>query len=75
MSTELKKFLTSFSTCPICHQKNHSYNLKKVFIERDTDFLNILTRLKTFKRLKSQGIKLYFGIPCCTCYKKIFGND
>ncbi|MFX1398836.1 MAG: hypothetical protein ACFFAS_17535 [Promethearchaeota archaeon] len=70
--TTLKRFLDSFSTCPICQQKNHSYNLKKAFIKEDNNFLNILSRLKKFDRSVNYRIKLKFGIPCCTCYKRIF---
>ncbi len=71
----LKQFLNYFSECPICHQKNHIYNLKKVFIEEDRNILNALSRLKGFNGKLFNKIKFKFGIPCCNCYKRVFGED
>ena len=69
-----KRFIHYYSYCPICNQKNHIINLKKLYFNEDQE---LITSLKKFMENKNQKMKKYniqFGILCCNCYK-IFCMD
>ena len=70
-------FVNFFARCPICEEKNHGENLKAFFYSRAPDIVEFRERLlelieesKFFDEIYYNKIKL--GIPCCSCFKKIF---
>lgn len=70
-----KQFIHYYSYCPICKQKNHIINLKKLYFNEDQE---LITSLKKFIEKKNQKMKKYniqFGIPCCTCFKIFFKDE
>jgi hypothetical protein len=70
-----KRFIHYYSYCPICNQKNHIINLKKLYFNEDQE---LITSLKIFMENKNQRTRKYnilFGIPCCTCFKKFFKEE
>jgi len=78
-SEELKEFVQFFSICPICKKENHFDCLKSIYISNETEM--ILLREQIYKAVNaSRDLKinkrgsLKIGIPCCSCYKKLFNN-
>lgn len=70
-------FMSFFARCPICEEKNHGENLKIFFYSKEPDIVEFRERLfdlmeesKFFDEIYYNKIKL--GIPCCSCFKKIF---
>lgn len=69
------KFITYYSTCPICGNTNHYSNLKKFYFNEEMNyFKEILTNNMKLKNEK-HNLKISFGIPCCLCFKKYFGEE
>lgn len=71
------KFLDYFSTCPICHKRNHESYLKKFYFSMERSKIEIRKRLlhlmKNSNNIKKQYLnKIKLGVPCCTCFKAIF---
>lgn len=72
-----KKFLSAFSRCPICLDKNHKSNLTRVFFSKDSRTKKLkenLVDLMNFSENFDDNYlnKIKIGIPCCTCHNKIF---
>ena len=66
-------FITFYQTCPICHQYNHYYNLKRLFFDEDKKELkNELIKFMELNDKKLRRYNLSFGVPCCNCYKNLF---
>jgi GTPase SAR1 family protein len=78
---EFKRFLDIFDRCPICKRENHFESLKNFYFNKNnTDIIklreslihlidkSINTKILPFNRIS-------FGIPCCSCYKKIFNEN
>ncbi len=79
LSDEEKKicdnFLKFYSICPICKGENHKDDLMRFYFE-ETEFTKKLrdNLLKLMDNSKNYKNKIVIGIPCCQCFKKIFGN-
>ncbi len=76
----LENFLSFFSICPICKKENHFDYLKSFFLSKNSDLIKLRERLlklveesKCFNKRYYNNITL--GIPCCQCYKNIFGKS
>ncbi|MFX1588406.1 MAG: hypothetical protein ACFFC1_09640 [Promethearchaeota archaeon] len=74
-----KKFLSAFSKCPICIGKNHKSNLTRVFFSKDSrtkklkeNLVDLMNFSENFDNNYLNKIKI--GIPCCSCYNKIFSK-
>jgi hypothetical protein len=66
-------FIKFYQVCPICHQYNHFYNLKRLFFDEDKkEMKNELIKFMELNKKKLRKYKLSFGIPCCNCYKNFF---
>lgn len=78
LSEEEKKFFQEFivfyAVCPICKQKNHSHNIKKLFFNENRRLIDDLIRIMNYHNKKLNKLNLNFGIPCCNCFKKYFGE-
>jgi hypothetical protein len=76
LSEDEKKFFQEFvvfyAVCPICKQKNHSHNIKKLFFNENKRLIDDLIRIMTYNNKKLKKLNLNFGIPCCNCFKKYF---
>jgi len=70
-----KKFIRYYSYCPICNQKNHIINLKKLYFNEDKVLIESLASLMENKNRKIRKYKIQFGIPCCNCFKKYFNDE
>lgn len=75
----LDRFLDFFSTCPVCLEKNHVQYLLKFYFSNAPDKIHLknnLLRLMEEFDIKEDlsSAKLHFGIPCCECFRKIFGE-
>jgi hypothetical protein len=64
------KFIHNFSICPICGNQNHYFHLKKLYFSEDKKIMK--ESLLNLMKLNYQKIKLNYGVPCCTCFKKYF---
>ncbi len=65
-----KRFIKTYSICPICGGFNHYSVLKNLFLNEDNrDLINRLIQLMDYK---SQKTKFNIGIPCCNCFKHTF---
>ncbi len=79
LSDEEKKicdnFLKFYSICPICKGENHKDDLMRFYFE-ETEFTKKLrdNLLKLMDNSKNYKNKIVIGIPCCQCFKKIFGS-
>lgn len=68
---EYNRFISYYSTCPICGQRNHFSNLKNFFFDEEKQSLRKkLIRLMNYRN-PFKKFNINFGIPCCDCYKKI----
>jgi len=78
LSEEEKKFFQDFvvfyAVCPICRQKNHSHNIKKLFFNENRRLIDDLIRIMNYNNKKLKNLNISFGIPCCSCFKKYFGE-
>ena len=78
LSEEEKKFFQEFivfyAVCPICKQKNHSHNIKKLFFNENRRLIDDLIRIMSYNNKKLNKLNINFGIPCCSCFKKYFGE-
>ncbi|MBD3197799.1 MAG: hypothetical protein GF317_22295 [Candidatus Lokiarchaeota archaeon] len=77
ISTQLRRFIKSFSTCPVCGSRNHILSLIDFYYTSDPSpyslrhtLMTLLDRVDLYKGETSKGIKL--GIPCCVCFDKYF---
>ena len=70
-----KHFINYYSTCPLCKQKNHIINLKKLYFNEDKELINSLARLMEINNRKLKKYNVQYGIPCCNCFKKYFQED
>ncbi|MFX1479020.1 MAG: hypothetical protein ACFFCI_12890 [Promethearchaeota archaeon] len=75
-----RTFLLYFSRCPICSGKNHISNLNKVFFSNDPftkrlkeNLVELMEDSEFFDELLVGKIKI--GIPCCSCFKKVFSKE
>ncbi len=67
-----KKFIKFYSTCPICGNFNHYFNLKQLFFDDNKkSLIEELIRLMTLKRRRLTKLNLHLGVPCCNCYKNV----
>jgi len=67
-----QEFVVFYAVCPICKQKNHSHNIKKLFFNENKRLIDDLIRIMTYNNKKLKKLNLNFGIPCCNCFKKYF---
>jgi hypothetical protein len=72
-----QKFLSYFSRCPICGNKNHQSNLNQIFFPLNLYRKNFKESLLNLMRQSENNEKAYtnkikVGIPCCSCHKKVF---
>ncbi|MFX0041618.1 MAG: hypothetical protein ACFE8L_01785 [Candidatus Hodarchaeota archaeon] len=69
-------FIKFYQICPICYQYNHYRNLKKLYFDEENSFLKEkLIKFMNLKSKKLSKLNLSFGIPCCTCYKKLMNDS
>ncbi|TFG02745.1 MAG: hypothetical protein EU542_04270 [Promethearchaeota archaeon] len=64
------EFIRNFSICPICGNQNHYFHLKRLYFSEDKKIMK--ESLLNLMKLNYQKIKLNYGVPCCTCFKKYF---
>jgi len=64
------EFIRNFSICPICGNQNHYFHLKRLYFSEDKKIMK--ESLLNLMQLNYQKIKLNYGVPCCTCFKKYF---
>lgn len=69
-----RQFVNYYSSCPICNQRNHVTNLKRLYINEDKMLIEILAKLME-KKNNFKKYHLRFGIPCCNCFKKFFNEE
>jgi len=73
---QFQEFIKFYSICPICGNKNHYNNLRKIYFDDEKQSLKEhLLVLMNFKDKKYKNLNLNFGIPCCSCYKLFFKID
>jgi hypothetical protein len=71
---DIKNFLKEFSSCPICHTKNHPNYLISFYYDKSKKELK-KALLKHTKDSIIKGLHLNWGIPCCNCFSKFFGTE
>lgn len=64
------EFIRKFSICPICGNHNHYFYLKRFFFSKDNEIMK--NSLLNLMRLNYKKFKLNYGVPCCSCFKKLF---
>ena len=67
-----QEFIVFYARCPICKQKNHSHNIKKLFFNENKRLIDDLIRIMNYNNKKLNKLNINFGIPCCNCFKKYF---
>ncbi|MBD3194268.1 MAG: hypothetical protein GF317_04380 [Candidatus Lokiarchaeota archaeon] len=72
-----ERFLDYFSFCPICHEKNHQNYLKKFYFDESPHVQelkeSVLYLMENIEKIENRySNRLGFGIPCCTCFQKLF---
>ena len=70
-----KQFIHYYSYCPICNQKNHVINLKKLYFNEDQELIKNLKKFMENRNQKMRKYNIQFGIPCCTCFKNFFNDE
>jgi len=70
-----RKFIRYYSYCPICNQKNHIINLKKLYFNENKEIIIILKSFMENKNQKNSKYNFQFGIPCCNCFKIFFKEE
>lgn len=75
----LTQFASMFSRCPICNRPNHFDYLKGFYFSCSSEsvrlkkqLLELMEESKDFDQLYVNKIKI--GIPCCDCFKEVFGK-
>ncbi|MHA1281967.1 MAG: Rab family GTPase [Promethearchaeota archaeon] len=75
-----KKFISFFSTCPICREENHESYLINFYFSKDPEDCKLKEKLLRFvndseiiSNICKSEIKI--GIPCCKCYELFFNDD
>ena len=69
------EFVRTYSTCPLCGEYLHFFNLKKVFFDEEKRLIkDKLIKIMKSKNKNFKKFSLNIGIPCCKCYKEIFGE-
>ncbi|MBD3351712.1 MAG: hypothetical protein GF364_09530 [Candidatus Lokiarchaeota archaeon] len=70
----LEKFLALFSTCPVCGGKNHLNYIRNFFFSTNPQRAEIReTIVNLLEKMDNNRLKnLRIGIPCCSCFNKIF---
>ncbi len=76
---EILKFLKFYSNCPICKKSNHKNYLKKIYIDSNPEKVRFKEKLITLINDSEDFDDIFYnkitlGIPCCDCYKNIFGE-
>lgn len=77
---DFKIFLNTFDKCPICKKENHFDSLKNFYFNKNDPETIILREnlLKLKESLEHTAKiplnKISIGIPCCSCYKKVFNE-
>lgn len=70
------EFLELGSICPICKAKNHINYLKKFYFNKKSDKINLKNSLlKLMEQSKDFSKNISIGIPCCSCYRKVFNQN
>jgi hypothetical protein len=75
----LDNFVDFFSTCPICNQENHTFYLKRFYFSTNAELMRLKECLLELMKdsIEYDGNyynKIVIGIPCCDCFKQIFGS-
>lgn len=69
----LNKFLGYFETCPICYKQNHKSHLLNFYFSENHEEIKLMRQLKNVIKYMEEGVKnIKFGIPCCSCFNKLF---
>ena len=71
------QFINFFSNCPICKKKNHKTALKNFYFDTDPFKVEFKDRLIELMEESHDFDNIFFnrvrlGIPCCSCYDKLF---
>jgi hypothetical protein len=62
--------------CPVCSKKNHLSYIIAFLTSQDKDKRLIRHNLlRTIKLNYKQKLNLKIGIPCCKCFRKVFGRS
>ena len=76
----LTRFASMFSRCPICDRPNHFDYLKGFYFSSSPESTRLKKQLlalmedsKDFDQVYHN--KITIGIPCCECFKLIFGKN
>lgn len=74
-----RKFLEFYSRCPICCSQIHKSTLDEIYFSGNLLMENLKENLISLMKYseKSDKIsirKLKTGIPCCSCYRKVFSG-
>lgn len=67
-------FSSNFSTCPICKEINDKSLLVELYLSDDPSKSYIRETLLKLMKHMSPDSKLKIGIPCCSCFKKLYGS-
>lgn len=74
-----EKFLKYFSSCPICKKENHFEYLRTFYYSKNYGLIKLKEKLLELIDESEYFDKYYnkidVGIPCCHCFKKIFGKN
>ncbi|MFX1325067.1 MAG: hypothetical protein ACFE8N_08920 [Promethearchaeota archaeon] len=74
-----RRFVKFYSNCPICRSQIHKSTLDEIYFSGNKQMENLKENLMRLMENseKSDKIsikKLKTGIPCCSCYKKVFSG-
>ncbi|MHA1986340.1 MAG: hypothetical protein ACW98D_06870 [Promethearchaeota archaeon] len=72
-----QRFINFFTICPICGSKNHQSNLNQIYFPTNSNRRKFKESLLSLMNQSEKHDKAYMkrtkiGIPCCSCYKKVF---
>lgn len=68
-------FNQKFSTCPVCKGKNDKSLLIDLYFSTDPSKKYIREHLIRLMNLaRSQDSKINIGLPCCECFKELYGT-
>ena len=72
---QVDNFMITYSTCPLCGAKNHrSYLLSFYHDDKQKRLRDYL--IQTMELIKKKkNYKINIGIPCCVCFKNVFGEE
>ena len=73
------KFVENFSICPICRKENHFEYLRTFYYSKNYSSIKLREKLLDLVEESENFDKKYYnkidvGIPCCHCFKNIFGK-